>query len=268
MLPEIEAVLSGRSRWAVVCADNADVLDAAKVIDVVKGVVPQFDHTICDPPFNQRTSEGARRSKNAKKLGDATNPTRTRFIGFDGITSYGWWEACLSQTARWCIAFCALEQLGAYEAASGPDRWIRSGVWVKPNAAPQFTGDRPAQGAEGIAIAHRPGRKKWNRGGDRGVWTYGTEKDAQEIGHPTPKPLPLMLDIVEAFTDPGDLIFDPFCGSGTTGVAALRLGRRFVGVEIDTGFAQIARQQLGAETQGLSLRDARAGQRSLFEVAP
>ena len=73
-----------------------------------------------------------------------------------------------------------------------------------------------------------------------------------------------MLELVELFTDPGDLLPDPFCGSGTTGVACLRLGRRFIGIEKDAKYAAIARERLEAETNGLSLRDARAGQIGMF----
>jgi site-specific DNA-methyltransferase (adenine-specific) len=75
-----------------------------------------------------------------------------------------------------------------------------------------------------------------------------------------------MLELVADFTDPGDLVLDPFCGSGTTGVACLRLGRRFIGVEKDATYAAVARERLEAEARGLTLRDARAGQTSIFDA--
>ncbi len=59
--------------------------------------------------------------------------------------------------------------------------------------------------------------------------------------HPTPKPLKMMTALIERLTSPGDLILDPFCGSGTTGVACIQTGRRFIGIEIDPGYADIAR---------------------------
>lgn len=90
----------------------------------------------------------------------------------------------------------------------------------------------------------------------------------QNHPHPTTKPLPLMLELVELFTDPGDLVFDPFCGSGTTGVACLRLGRRFLGIEKDAKYHAIAVERLQAEERGLSLREARAGQTSIFDLIP
>ena len=80
----------------------------------------------------------------------------------------------------------------------------------------------------------------------------------------TQKPIDLMLSLVEDFTDPDDLILDPFCGSGTTGVAALRLGRRFVGIEKDPTYAQLARDRIAAEEEGSTLQASRAGQLPLL----
>ena len=77
-----------------------------------------------------------------------------------------------------------------------------------------------------------------------------------------------MLRLVELFTDPDDLVLDPFCGSGTTGVACLRLGRRFIGIEKDATYAAVARERLEAESKGLTLRDARAGQLPMFGGEP
>ena len=104
------------------------------------------------------------------------------------------------------------------------------------------------------------------------VWAYQIATDRNGLGervHTTQKPLDLLLRLVEDFTDPGEVVLDPFAGSGTTGVACLRSGRRFIGIERDPKYAQVARDRLAAESVGLTLRDARAGQRSLFgEVAP
>ena len=65
--------------------------------------------------------------------------------------------------------------------------------------------------------------------------------------HPTQKPEALLERIILASTDPGDLVLDPFCGSGTTGVACVRHGRRFIGFELDKEYATIARQRLEDE---------------------
>ena len=62
--------------------------------------------------------------------------------------------------------------------------------------------------------------------------------------HPTQKPTSLMVWCIEKLTNPGDLILDPFCGSGTTGVACVQTGRRFIGIEIDEDYADIARARI------------------------
>lgn len=218
-------------------------------------------HVITDPPYDQRTSEGARRS--AWKGGKGID-REGRFIGFDGLHSVA---AVVGESLRiadrWCLWFCALEQLGSYREASG-DAWIRAGLWDRLNGAPQFTGDRPAQACEGIAIAHRRGKKRWHGGGKRGVWTSCVEKDARTIGHETPKPLPLMLSLMIDFTDEDDVVLDPFAGSGTTLLAALRAGRRAIGVEIQPKYAALARERMMAEESGSTLQAARAGQAVLF----
>lgn len=147
---------------------------------------------------------------------------------------------------------------------------MRIGQWVKEGAAPQFTGDRPANGCEACIVSHAKGRKRWNGGGLPALWRHPIRAlEAKRTGdgrdeHITPKPIGLMLELLEQFTDADEIVLDPFAGSGTTGVACLRLGRRFIGVEKDAKYAAVARERLSAESQGLTLRDARAGQQSLF----
>lgn len=86
------------------------------------------------------------------------------------------------------------------------------------------------------------------------VINHGFIRDGNDSRlHPTQKPLKLMLSIIEDFTNPGDLIFDPFMGSGTTGVAALQLGRRFIGCEIDPGYFAIAEKRIKQATAQMLL---------------
>jgi site-specific DNA-methyltransferase (adenine-specific) len=66
-------------------------------------------------------------------------------------------------------------------------------------------------------------------------------------GFPTQLPLDLLGPIVGVASDPGDLIVDPFAGSGTAGVMALRRGRRFVGLEKNPDYCEMARTRLAAE---------------------
>ena len=77
------------------------------------------------------------------------------------------------------------------------------------------------------------------------VWTFKTV-NAYPGKHPTEKPLSLMRHIIEASSRKGATVLDPFMGSGTTGVAALQEGRRFIGVELDPGYFDIARKRIEA----------------------
>jgi site-specific DNA-methyltransferase (adenine-specific) len=70
----------------------------------------------------------------------------------------------------------------------------------------------------------------------------------EEKEHPTQKPLQLMRWCIENYTRPGDTIFDPFMGSGTTGVACVQLGRNFIGCEIDPKYFAIAEKRIHAAT--------------------
>jgi len=76
----------------------------------------------------------------------------------------------------------------------------------------------------------------------KNVWRFGAPPAAEKIHgkHPTQKPLALITRCLRATTDPGDLVFDPFTGSGSTAVAALKLGRRFIGCERDRKYAALA----------------------------
>ena len=81
----------------------------------------------------------------------------------------------------------------------------------------------------------------------RSVWSIPlTKRVEKRFGkHPTQKPEALLERVVLASTRPGDVVLDPFCGSGTTGVAALRFGRRFIGIDMDVEFLEgIARPRL------------------------
>jgi site-specific DNA-methyltransferase (adenine-specific) len=62
--------------------------------------------------------------------------------------------------------------------------------------------------------------------------------------HPTQKPVSALEPLIEAFSDPGELVLDPFMGSGSTGAAALRQGRRFVGIELDENYFAAADERL------------------------
>jgi len=65
--------------------------------------------------------------------------------------------------------------------------------------------------------------------------------------HPTQKPVSALLPLIESFSAEGDLVLDPFCGSGSTLVAAHRLGRRFIGIELDPTYHELATRRIQVE---------------------
>jgi site-specific DNA-methyltransferase (adenine-specific) len=79
--------------------------------------------------------------------------------------------------------------------------------------------------------------------------TMPTEKrqgNTSHGSHPTQKPLALIDRCLRASSSPGDLVLDPFCGSGTTGVAAISLGRRFIGIEKDAAYRKLSQERIQA----------------------
>lgn len=155
---------------------------------------------------------------------------------------------------RWILVFCqvegAMKWRAALEAAGAV--YKRTCLWVKPDGKPQYSGDRPGIGYESIVACHAPGRSTWNGGGSHGVFIVNKGGDPR-TGHQTQKPLALMALLVRLFSNRGELILDPFAGSGTTGVAAVRQGRRFLGWEMNAEYAEIARRRLSRAREQLEL---------------
>jgi site-specific DNA-methyltransferase (adenine-specific) len=79
----------------------------------------------------------------------------------------------------------------------------------------------------------------------KSIWQFPTES-ASRVGHPAPFPVELPRRLIELYTFEGDVILDPFIGSGTTAIAALETNRRFVGYELDSTYAELARKRIQA----------------------
>lgn len=260
----IAEVLEGRARWALVLSDCLDILRDLPTHSI--------DHIITDPPYEKEAHKSSRRSQRGpaslRKNGAGFVSFPIDFEPMDPATRWMVAKHCARITRRWAMFFCQLE---------GVERWRESCewyglehrrplVWVKPDGAPQFTGDRPGTGYECVEVLHRKGRSRWNGGGRRGVFTYNCNSQTRhpDEDHQTPKPLELMMELVELFTDPDDLIVDPFAGSATTLLAALRLGRRVIGIESKSVHHTLGLERITAELSGSTLRHARAGQTALF----
>jgi site-specific DNA-methyltransferase (adenine-specific) len=88
------------------------------------------------------------------------------------------------------------------------------------------------------------------------VWHIPSVPKSEKLHgyHPTQKPLRLLRRAILASSREGDLVFDPFCGSGTSGVASKELGRFFVGAEQEEEYAELAGRRIGAAVRGAILR--------------
>lgn len=242
-------------------------------------------HIITDPPYDAHVHAKSRRGGADDEIlwsGEGRiskcSFSRAHDFGFDAITGREMTEvsALIADIAtRWVLVFSNVELTAGWRSRLtrfGLD-YVRTGEWRKEAATPQFSGDRPAVAFEAITICHPKGRKKWNAGGKHGAWSArvaGNQPGSiRPRVHTAQKPLELMLDLVRDFTDEGDFVVDPYAGSGTTGIAALRLGRRFVGVERDEKYFRLACEELAAEARGTTRAADRAQQTSMFErVSP
>lgn len=238
-------------------------------LDPVTGLASLADKSvdvvITDPPYSEHVHTASRRGSMRAEPGKGRAAiSRSVDLGFAHLTPEVMaWTACeLARLARrWVLVFCDVEGVHAWRAALGAAGLepVRIGAWIKIGGTPQFTGDRPATGFEAVVIAHPVGKKRWNGGGRPAVWSVpivldrGGADTAEARVHTTQKPLALMERLVRLFSDPGETILDPFAGSGTTGVAAIRLGRRFVGWERDERYADIARKRIGSAREQLDI---------------
>ncbi len=216
---------------------GAATLYLADAFDILP-TLGEMDHCITDPPYSEETQKNARLA--SPHGGDAE-----RCIDFhmDESSVRRAFDMVGRIVRRWVVASMEFRHAALLENQPPENlRFVRVGCWVKSNGAPQFSGDRPAQGWEAIAILHRAdGKLRWNGGGLSAVWEMAVERNN---GHPTPKPVGLMQDWIRLFTDAGETVLDPFMGSGTTGVACLKLGRRFIGVEKRREYYEIACQRI------------------------
>jgi site-specific DNA-methyltransferase (adenine-specific) len=76
------------------------------------------------------------------------------------------------------------------------------------------------------------------------IFNYNKPNSGKTIDHMTVKPVDLMARLIEVFSIPGQIVLDPFMGSGTTGVAALKTGRKFIGFELEKKYFEIAKERL------------------------
>lgn len=200
----------------------------------------KVDAVVTDPPYAEayQAQWGKAKRKDGVQMDDALS-----FAGIDALL-----PTLPSEVARlcsgWGVFFTNIEGVAMWMAAL--QRWKTDNVlaWVKPDCTPRLNGEGPARGFEpAVTCWFGEGRRKWNSRGKRGVYTHMVNA-GRHGGHPTEKPLPLMRELLEDFVPDFGSVFDPFMGSGTTGVACVNTGRSFIGIELHEPYFDIACERI------------------------
>lgn len=192
---------------------------------------------VTDPPYNEvnRDTNGLREIN--KGVADSS------IIDIDTLV-LEFSRICTGSVYVWC----GTEQVSAWRRSFVESGWsTRQCVWHKTNPSPMNGEHIWLSGVELCIYAKKP-KATFNKFCATPVWK-GPSKP-KEINHPTNKPLWLMETLIEASSNPDDIVFDPFMGSGTTGVACMNLNRKFIGIELDNKYFNVAYKRI-SNSRGL-----------------
>jgi modification methylase len=224
------------------------------------------DLVFADPPYNLQL--GGNLTRPDQSIVDGVDDDWDKFDDFAAYDAFT--KAWMSEARRCLKPDGALWVIGAYHnifrvgaVLQDLDFWILNDiVWRKTNPMPNFKGTRFTNAHETLIWAAKSKESKYtfhyhalkmlnDELQMRSDWTIplctGAERLKDKEGrkaHPTQKPEALLHRIVLATTKPGELVLDPFFGSGTTGAAAKRLGRHYLGIERDPTYAAAARARI------------------------
>ena len=207
----------------------------------------RFDAVVTDPPYEAHMHAAKRGEKNYGaarriRIDGHANPPPVDFSSIDGVRE-NVTPMLVDASSSWLLIFCTPEGIAPWrdEIEKSGARYKRACFWCKPDSAPQFNGQGPAMAVEAFVTAWcGSGKSSWGGGGRRNYFIYPTNNQERHGDHPTEKPCALMRELIELFTIPDAIVIDPFMGSGTTGVAAVKLGRKFTGIEIEPRYFDIA----------------------------
>lgn len=253
--------LSGKAAWldTILKGDCVAMLDRlpAESIDVI----------FADPPYNLQLGGDLHRPDQSKV--DAVDDEWDQFESFEAYDAFtrAWLLAARRvlkpNGTMWVIgSYHNIFRVGSKLQDLG--FWILNDVvWRKTNPMPNFRGRRFQNAHETMIWASRDAKAKsytfnyeaLKASNDdvqmRSDWLFpictGSERLKDENGdkvHPTQKPEALLARIMMASTKPGDVVLDPFFGSGTTGAVAKRLGRHFVGIEREDKYIEAAQERI------------------------
>jgi modification methylase len=227
------------------------------------------DLVFADPPYNLQLQGDLKRPDDSRV--DAVDDDWDKFSSFAAYDDFtrAWLLACRRvlkpSGTLWVIgSYHNIFRVGAILQDLG--FWILNDVvWRKSNPMPNFRGRRFTNAHETMIWAARDQNAKgYTFNYDalkaanedvqmRSDWTLplctGEERlkgaDGKKL-HPTQKPEALLARVILSASRPDDLVIDPFCGTGTTGAVARRLGRRFFGVERESAYAREAEKRIAA----------------------
>ena len=240
---------------------------AGDCIEVMRSLpAASVDLIFADPPYNLQLRGDLHRPDNSKV--DAVDDHWDQFSSFASYDAFtrDWLSAAKRllkpNGAIWVIgSYHNVFRLGAELQNQG--FWILNDVvWRKSNPMPNFRGKRFTNAHETLIWASRDEASKYtfnyealkalNEGVQmRSDWVIplctGAERLKDEHGdkaHPTQKPEALLHRVILGTTNPGDVVLDPFFGTGTTGAVAKMLGRNFIGIEREEGYRRAAEARL------------------------
>jgi site-specific DNA-methyltransferase (adenine-specific) len=242
--------------WKVLQGDCIEVMG-----DMESG---SFELIFADPPYH--LSNGGFSVQSGKQVSvDKGQWDRSAGTSADFDFHQTWIRECLRLlTANGSLVisgtYHSIYSCGTILQQEGA-RIINELVWFKPNGAPALGGRNFTASHETLIWASKSPKSKhtfnyqesktFDHQGDalknpgkqmRSVWSIPavSKSEKKHGGHPTQKPIRLLERIVSLCSNPGDRVLDPFCGSGTTGVAALHFGRNFVGMEQDSTYIDLS----------------------------
>ncbi len=234
------------------------------------------DLIFADPPYNLQLQQELRRPN--QSLVDAVNDEWDQFESFAAYDAFTrqWLTACqrvLKDTGTlWVIgSYHNIYRIGAL--LQDLDFWLlNSIIWVKANPMPNFRGVRFTHAHEELiwASKRKGSRHTFNHHAMKSLnddlqmrsdWLLPICSGAERIqenghkAHSTQKPESLLERVILSSSNVGDVILDPFFGTGTTGAVAKRLHRRWIGIERDAHYVQIAQQRIDATSPAASETD-------------
>lgn len=216
-----------------------------------------IDLILTDPPYNlSRYSTGNIRLSWRKDINnDVADWDKVEFRPSDWVSEF---KRILKPTGN-IFAFCSYNLIGKWHEAFDPEfDTFQFFVWHKTNPVPKVLRAGFLNSCELIVCMWNK-RHTWNFSSQREMHNFieapicmGSERVRNPF-HPTQKPVRVLEHIIKIASKEGDVVFDPFMGVGSTGVAALNLGRKFIGIEIDENYFRAAERRIREAAAKLKL---------------